>query len=56
MKTCEKTINYDPSSHIFYTQMKNGEIDPYTDVIVYDGGELSDDWEDWDPDFKEDTR
>ena len=35
--------NYDPNSHIFYSMMRNGTIDPYTDVIVYDGGDLSND-------------
>lgn len=36
----EPKITYDVNSHIFYTYTRNGIIDPVSNIIVYDGGNL----------------
>jgi len=35
-------ITFDKNSHVFQTYMKNGTYNPVGDMIVYDGGSVTD--------------
>ena len=34
-------IIYDENSHVFKTYMRNGTYNPYIDLVIYDGGEIT---------------